>query len=230
MITLITLITLGWTRDYHKQILIEILATALGMRKFRSEFRPRLVDILLLEMLGVTPNSPALPTKPVVLAGKDLKKTEKVKNDVNYEKMKVVDLKAILRQRKLPLKGKKADLVARLKTDDLSNTPVDNPNNSDNPSNHVNRVEDIGLEIKFENAKPGIGESQVNPAVVKGSGEDNVDEKKAEKESERDVYEIVSELKIGLFSKLDRPRKMAYKLASNLVLSAMRSDLTMYNP
>ena len=37
---------------------------------------------------------------------------------LSYEDMTVKDLKGILRQRKLPIKGKKGDLIARLETSD----------------------------------------------------------------------------------------------------------------
>ena len=42
----------------------------------------------------------------------------------DYESMTVQDLKGILRQRELPLKGKKADLIARLEASDKEATPV----------------------------------------------------------------------------------------------------------
>jgi len=42
----------------------------------------------------------------------------------DYESMTVQDLKGILRQRELPLKGKKADLIARLEASDKEAAPA----------------------------------------------------------------------------------------------------------
>ena len=47
-----------------------------------------------------------------------IEKEEIMEVVLSYEDMTVKDLKGILRQRKLPIKGKKGDLIARLETSD----------------------------------------------------------------------------------------------------------------